>query len=106
MANMEGFLLINIYALVLIITIGIIFFTKQRLNQTEDKIYGKFLIYSIMMNLSGLILGFLVVPDHNIPIVIQLVFNKIYLIALLLWINITLNSLKFWELQTVKILQV
>ena len=95
MANMEGFLLINIYALVLIITIGIVFFTKQRLNQSEDKIYGKFLIYSIMMNLSGLILGFLVVPDYNIPIVIQLVFNKIYLIALLLWIN-TLTLYTFY----------
>lgn len=94
MANMEGFLLINLYALILIITIGIVFFTKQRLNQFEDKIYGKFLMYSIMMSLSGLILGFLVVPEYNVPVVIQLVFNKIYLIALLLWINtLTLYTL-------------
>lgn len=87
MENMEGFLLINLYALILIIFINIVFFCKKRLNQFEDKQYGKFLICSLILNLSGLILGFLVIPKYNIPMFIQLVFNKIYLISLLFWIN-------------------
>ena len=94
MQNMEGFLLINLYALFLIIFISIIFFSKKRLNQIENKLYGKFLIYSLLMNFSGILLGFLVVPEYNVPMFIQLLFNKIYLIALLLWINtLTLYTL-------------
>ena len=94
MVNFEGFLLINLYALVLIITIGIVFFTKKRLNQFEDRLYGKFLLYSILMNLSGLLLGFLVIPKYDVPVVVQLLFNKVYLISLLLWINtLTLYTL-------------
>ena len=94
MQNMEGFLLINLYALLLISFISIIFFSKKRLNQIENKLYGKFLLYSLLMNSSGLLLGFLVVPEYNVPMFIQLLFNKIYLIALLLWINtLTLYTL-------------
>ena len=94
MQNMEGFLLINLYALLLIAFISIIFFSKKRLNQLENKLYGKFLIYSLLMNFSGLLLGFLVVPEYNVPMFIQLLFNKIYLISLLLWINtLTLYTL-------------
>ncbi len=87
MENVEGFLLINLYALILIIFISIVFFCKERLNKFEDKLYGHFLIYSVVVNLSGLLLGFLVVPEYNVPMVLQLIVNKIYLIALLFWIN-------------------
>ena len=87
MDNVEGFLLINLYALILIIFISIVFFCKERLNKFEDKLYGHFLIYSVVVNLSGLLLGFLVVPEYNVPMVLQLIVNKIYLIALLFWIN-------------------
>lgn len=94
MKNMEGFLLINTYALILIIFISIVFFSKKRLNKFEDTQYGKFLIHSIFINMTGLILGFLVVPEFNVPEFIQLLFNKIYLIALLFWINtLTLYTL-------------
>lgn len=87
MENVEGFLLINLYALILIVFISIVFFCKERLNKFEDKLYSHFLIYSVVVNLSGLLLGFLVVPKYNVPMVLQLIVNKIYLIALLFWIN-------------------
>ena len=76
MQNMEGFLLINLYALLLISFISIVFFSKKRLKQLENKLYGRFLIYFLLMNFSGLLLGFLVVPDYNVPMFIQLLFNK------------------------------
>ncbi len=88
MGNMEGFLLINIYSLLLIVFISIVFFSKKRLNQFEDKVYGRFLIFSILINTTGLILGFAVVPKYNVPNFLQLLFNRFYLISLLIWINI------------------
>ena len=44
MQNVQGFLLINIYALLLIVATSTIFFGKQRLRQVEDELYKKFLI--------------------------------------------------------------
>ena len=85
---MQGFLLINLYAFLLIAFISIVFFTKKRLNQFEDKTYGRFLIASLAISISGLILGFAVMPEYNVPVFIQIVLNKVYLIALLFWINI------------------
>ena len=85
MNNIAGFLLINIYALLLIIATCIMFFSKQRLKQIEDEIYKKFLLSNLFMSLSGLLLGVFVSPKYfNENIVI--VFNKLYLISLLLWI--------------------
>ena len=88
MENIQGFLLINLYAFLLICFISIVFFSKKRLNQFEDKTYGRFLVASIFISISGLILGFAVVPEYNVPQFFQICFNKIYLIALLFWINI------------------
>ena len=94
MQNMEGFILINLYALLLISFVSIVFFSKKRLKQVENNLYGKFLLYSLLMNFSGILLGFMVIPKYNVPMFIQLLLNKIYLIALLLWINtLTLYTL-------------
>lgn len=87
MNNMEGFLLINLYSLLLITFINIIFFCKKRLHQFEDDLYGRFILISTFMNAVGLILGFAVVPKYNVPIFIQILLNKFYLVTLLLWIN-------------------
>ena len=87
MDNMEGFLLINLYSLLLITFINIIFFCKKRLHQFEDDLYGRFILISTFMNAVGLILGFAVVPKYNVPMLIQILLNKFYLVTLLLWIN-------------------
>ena len=87
MESMQGFLLINLYAFLLIISTSIIFFSKKRLNQFEDNTYSKFLITNIFISVSGLILGILVSPTINIPSIIVIIFNKIYLISLLYWIS-------------------
>ena len=87
MNNMEGFLLINLYSLLLITFINIIFFCKKRLHQFEDDLYGRFILISTFMNAVGLILGFAVVPKYNVPMFIQILLNKFYLVTLLLWIN-------------------
>jgi len=88
MENITGFLLINIYAFLLIISTTIVFFSKQRLRQFEDETYKMFLISSIFISLSGLVLGLAVTPEFNLNNFIIVLLNKVYLIALLIWITI------------------
>lgn len=83
---MVGFLLINAYALFVIVATTIAFFSKNRLGQVEDKTYEKFLIINIFMSLSGIVLGLVVTPDIVFDNRIMIFFNKIYLIMLALWI--------------------
>ena len=84
----SGFLLLNVFALFLISAISIIFFSKQRQKKVEDQTYAAFLITNICMSVSGLILGLYVSPELNANQFIIILFNKIYLISLLLWIVI------------------
>lgn len=84
----SGFLLLNVFALFLISAISIIFFSKQRQKKVEDQTYASFLITNICMSISGLILGLYVSPELNANQFIIILFNKIYLISLLLWIVI------------------
>ena len=62
MESVIGFLLINIYAFLLIFSTTIIFFSKQRLREFEDETYKYFLITNIFMSISGLDLGLVVTP--------------------------------------------
>lgn len=95
MESIQGFLLINLYAFLLIVSTSIIFFSKKRLNQFEDKTYARFLITNIFISLTGLVLGFLVNPDIPVPEFIVIIFNKFYLVSLLLWIT-TLTLYTFY----------
>lgn len=76
MQNVQGFLLINIYALLLIVATSTIFFGKQRLRQVEDELYKKFLIANIFMSVSGLLLGFIVSPIFPFDEKVTVIFNK------------------------------
>ena len=60
---MLGFLLVNVYALLLIIATTIIFFSKNRLKQIEDETYKKFLIVNVFICVSGIVLGLVVDPS-------------------------------------------
>lgn len=88
MQNILGFLLINIYALLIVITIAVIFYNKQRLKKTEDNLYEIFLLDNIFMSSSGIVLGLLVNPQFAADSFVISVFNKIYLISLVIWILI------------------
>lgn len=88
MENVLGFLLINVYSLLVIIATSIVFFSKQRLKQIEDETYKNFLIANIFITLSGLILGLAVSPGFNINNLLIVFCNKIYLIVLIFWISI------------------
>lgn len=94
MQSMQGFLLINLYAFLLIISTSIVFFSKKRLNQFEDNTYSKFLITNMLISFTGLILGIMVNPSFEIPSFLVIIFNKIYLVSLLYWIStLTLYTL-------------
>ena len=88
MQNIQGFMLINIYALLLILATSIIFFSKKRLKQVEDELYKKFLIANIFISISGLFLGLIVSPILPYDEMIISIFNKLYLISLMFWIYI------------------
>ena len=88
MQSIQGFLLINLYAFLIIISTGIVFIRKRRLRQIEDETYKKFLLTNIIMSTSGMVLGMLVNPAFYVNNSIIIVFNKIYLICLYFWIYI------------------
>ena len=88
MEQTQGLLILNLYSLVIIIATSIIFFKKERLNEVEDRTYSKFLIANIFVSISGLILGLLVNSSINSNKLLMMIFNRIYLIGLLLWITL------------------
>ncbi len=87
MESIQGFLLINIYAFLVIAAMGIIFISKKRLKQVEDELYKYFLLDNIFVSGSGLLLGLLVSFNFNYQEFAVIIVNKIYLISLLLWIT-------------------
>ncbi len=95
MQNTIGFLILNIYALLVIGTVSVVFFSKPRLKQVEDETYKKFLIVNIFMTISGLILGVAVSSDNIFNELFAMILNKFYLIMLILWI-ITLTFYIFY----------
>ena len=82
MQNIQGFLLINVYAFFIVLATSIVFIRKKRLKQVEDETYKSFLIVNILMSLSGMFLGLLVNPQFYVNNDIIVIFNKIYLICL------------------------
>lgn len=85
MNNIQGFIALNAYALILMAFIMIVFFSKKRLHQTEDNTYAFLIIITFLTTFFGIVLGIMVVPEFNINIVLIKIFNKIYLVLLFLW---------------------
>ena len=80
----EGLIFLNGYALIILIVLSIVFFSKKRLHQVEDNTYGQLLVVSIMTILFGLLLGIIIDSDIYLKNILIIVFNKIYLIGLIL----------------------
>lgn len=85
MENIQGFIAINVYALILMLVITFVFNSKKRLHQTEDNAYSYLLITTFLTTFLGIILGLLVVPELNINKIIISLVNKLYLVCLTLW---------------------
>lgn len=85
MENIQGFIAINVYALILILVIAFVFNSKKRLHQIEDNTYFYLLVTTILTTFLGITLGLLIVPTFNINKIIISLLNKLYLICLTLW---------------------
>ncbi len=83
--NFLGLISLNAFALLVTIVIAIIFFSKKRLNQVEDKTYSFFLVANIVSTISGIILGLIVSPELEINMTIIKIVNKMYLFFLIIW---------------------
>lgn len=88
MENIQGFLVLNIYALIMIMITSIIYFRKDRQNQIEDKTYSELLIITILLSVSGIILGLMVNPQITLNTFLIELSNKVYLVFLSLWITV------------------
>lgn len=84
----EGLILLNGYALIVLVVLSIVFFSKKRLHQIEDNTYGQLLIVSIVTILFGLLLGIIIDGNFYLKDVLIVVFNKIYLIGLILSVSV------------------
>lgn len=87
MQNTIGFLILNIYALLVVSAVSVVFFSKPRLKQMEDETYKKFLIVNILMTISGLLLGLSVSSYNVFNELFAMILNKFYLITLIMWIS-------------------
>ena len=88
MQNVQVFLVLNVYALIIIIITSIIYFKKERQMQIEDITYSKLLVITILLSVSGIFLGIIVNPQISTDINLICFVNKVYLIFLSLWIMI------------------
>lgn len=88
MENVQGFLILNIYAFLILVITSILFFKKERQKKIEDETYARLLIVTIFVLVSGIILGLLIIPKFAINSVLIALFNKVYLLCLSLWITI------------------
>lgn len=79
----EGYLLLNIYSLLVLIVLSVVFFLKQRLHKAEDITYSKILVFTILTIIFGLVSGFLVAINGSYIKFFLVLTSKLYLIGLL-----------------------
>lgn len=78
-----GYIGLNMYSLIVLFILIIVFFSKKRAKQIEDNTYSVLLIASIITLVIGLISGcvFFLKPNHYL--LISNILSKIYLISML-----------------------
>ena len=93
--------MLNIFALIILTILMVIFFSKKRLHNIEDNTYGWLLIVSFITIATGITLGFLL--DANIvnQKLMIIIFNKLYLIGLIttlsMFVFYTYNISRFYK---------
>ena len=93
--------MLNIFALIILIILMVIFSSKKRLHNIEDNTYGWLLIVSFFTIFTGITLGFLFdanIVNQNMMIII---FNKLYLVGLIttlsMFVFYTYNISRFYK---------
>ena len=93
--------MLNIFALIILIILMVIFFSKKRLHNIEDNTYGWLSIVSFFTISTGITLGFLLdanIVNQNMMIII---FNKLYLVGLIttlsMFVFYTYNISRFYK---------
>lgn len=93
--------MLNIFALIILTILMVIFFSKKRLHSIEDNTYGWLLIVSFLTIVTGITLGFLL--DANIvnQKLMIIIFNKLYLMGLIttlsMFVFYTYNISRFYK---------
>ena len=93
--------MLNIFALIILTILMVIFFSKKRLHSIEDNTYGWLLIVSFFTIVTGVTLGFLL--DANIvnQKLMIIIFNKLYLVGLIttlsMFVFYTYNISRFYK---------
>lgn len=93
--------ILNIFALVILVILMVIFFGKERLHSIEEYTYGWLIIVSFLTIIIGIILGFLLTANITNKNKIIIVFNKLYLVGLITILSMfafyTYNITKFYK---------
>lgn len=79
----EGFLLLNLYALIILIVLCFIFFGKSKIKKLENNVYSKLLVTSLLTIIVGLFLGTILELNFKHGDIVIKLFNKLYLIGLI-----------------------
>ncbi len=85
---LTGPMMMNIFAFIILCVLSTVFLSKKRLHKIEDNLYGYLLISSLITIFFGIILGGsldITIMSKNLLITL---FNKIYLIGLIITISI------------------
>ena len=85
--NNIGFYILNVYALLILLVLCLIFFKKDRLHKEEDETYGKLLNNCIMTIVAGIVLS-ITISTSKTPEIILVFINKIYLFGMSMVISI------------------
>ena len=78
----EGIVYLNIFSLLILTVLCIIFFNKEKIHGIEVKLYGRILILSVLANFFGLVFGFLT-DNLDTNSIILIISNKLYLLFML-----------------------
>ena len=81
-------LLLNSFALIILLILAFIFYGKERMHKTEDSLYGFLLITTIITMILGLVLGVILKFEILHKDLLIIIFNKAYLIGLLFIVSI------------------
>lgn len=93
--------MLNIFALIILIILMVVFFSKKRLHNIEDNTYGWLMIVALFTIVTGITLGFLLDADIVSQNIMIIIFNKLYLVGLIttlsMFVFYTYNISRFYK---------
>ena len=92
----EGFLLLNLYALIILIILCVIFFTKSKIRKLENDIYARLLLTSVVTITIGLLLGTTLNFEFKYSDLILNILNWFGINYFIVW-NIYVLHIQVWQ---------